>query len=114
MIEVSADIIPRFDGADLLIRAAGHANYDVSGRDIVCASVSTVMQCVCALLEDHYPTTDSRGEGGYIEVSVILPCYSIATEALDLIRPLLDVVADLAAEYPKNVSYHMVTTATAV
>lgn len=119
MIEVTTQVrhIDTSDGNrvyEAVISAAGHAGYDVEGRDIVCASVSTAMECIEQLLEYNLPAVGSDGESGSISIWIPAPSLQTALRSLDLIEPILQVIEDLSREYPDNVSVTRFTSASAV
>ena len=56
-----------FSGRSLHLRVTGHAAYDTSGKDIVCAAVSILCYTLAAALEQ----ADERGELEALSVSLM-------------------------------------------
>jgi len=82
------------------VSVSGHANYDVYGKDIVCAAVSSIVTTtvndILALAKDgiEYDMTD-----GKVEITV---CNG-NTIAIKLLNVMIDMLKDLRADYPQNI-----------
>lgn len=62
------------NGKFIKVKVYGHSGYDISGRDIVCAAVSSITQSIIIGLEkviskDFYYNIDSDGPMVYIDIS---------------------------------------------
>ncbi len=83
------------------IKVKGHANYDVHGSDIVCASVSTAVILSVNLIEKfekgcnikHLKSVDGDFELEVIKDSVVNT----------IIDNLNDTMNELSLQYPKNI-----------
>lgn len=80
------------------ININGHADYDVSGKDIVCAAVTTLFFTLLEAVEEE--TTIIQGETGdghaYIEY--------VSTDKMDIVeRSIVRSWVHLVDNYPNNV-----------
>ena len=90
-------------GNSHLLQIYGHANYDSSGRDIVCAAVSAIAYTLFGFLENHKGEADSISgpqaeSGNFYVLCSGGPYISMAFE-MALIG-----LAQIANAYPRNVS----------
>lgn len=82
------------------IKVSGHANYDVHGKDIVCASVSSMVITSVNLAMKYNASSVKVTQGeGLIDVNVL-----IEDEVINLIfSNLKDMLEELSNDYEKNV-----------
>jgi uncharacterized protein YsxB (DUF464 family) len=82
------------------IKVSGHANYDVHGKDIVCASVSSMVITSVNLAMKYNASSVKVNQGeGLIDVNVL-----IEDEVINLIfSNLKDMLEELSNDYEKNV-----------
>jgi len=82
------------------IKVSGHANYDVHGKDIVCASVSSMVITSVNLAMKYNASSVKVTQGeGLIDVNVL-----IEDEVINLIfSNLKDMLEELSKDYEKNV-----------
>lgn len=82
------------------IKINGHALYDIEGKDIVCASVSSIIYTtVNALLKINKTSIEFNDDGNTIEI-IKLSNDEITNKLLD---NMLDLFIDLEKDYPKNI-----------
>ena len=82
------------------ITVSGHAMYDVRGKDIVCASVSSlVISTVNAILKFDRNAISYQENDGLLVISV-LKKDEITTK---LIGNMVDMLRELENQYPKNI-----------
>jgi uncharacterized protein YsxB (DUF464 family) len=72
------------------ITIEGHANYDIQGKDIVCAVISG---WITFIIRQHNLDYDITG-------SIVSKIYKVPNKTLDTFREL---IKELAAQYPENV-----------
>jgi uncharacterized protein YsxB (DUF464 family) len=84
------------------IEVQGHAMYDNSGRDIVCASVSTALIMTINALEtlNVLDKIKYEIEEGYFQVEVL----SLNKEVKAMLDNLLYSLNDLTNQYPKYIN----------
>ncbi|MDE6284440.1 MAG: ribosomal-processing cysteine protease Prp [Bacilli bacterium] len=85
---------------DRKIKISGHAEYADYGKDIVCASVSSIVYTtvngILNIDESAIEFTDTKNE-----MTIKIPK---ETEIIKkLIQSMLDLLADLEKQYPKNI-----------
>ena len=85
---------------DNTIKVSGHANYADYGKDIVCASVSsviaTVVNCIMNIDKDSITYQDN---GEYITISRINNNEVVAV----IIATMIDILKDLEKQYKENI-----------
>ena len=82
------------------ITVSGHAEYAPRGQDIVCASVSTLVQCLVHALEVLTPgRAECWANTGNAGITILHP----SDETQLLIEAFGIGMADIAAAYPGNV-----------
>ena len=83
-----------------IINISGHALYDIEGKDIVCASVSSIIYTtVNAALKINKSSIEFKDDGR--ELSIInLSNDNITNILLD---NMIDLFRDLEIDYPKNI-----------
>lgn len=82
------------------ITVKGHANYSVIGKDIVCSSISSMITVtINAILRLDDSAITYEVKEGYINILVKKHNLYIDT----LLINLIDLLQDLANNYPKNV-----------
>lgn len=82
------------------ISISGHANYDDYGRDIVCASVSSIVMCsVEAISSFDINAVDIKQDND--KLTIFINKYDDIT--ITLINNMVRCLKELEKEYPKNV-----------
>ena len=82
------------------ITITGHANYDTYGKDIVCASVSSIIYTtVNGLLNINEKSIEFLDNDEYMEIKVLLS--DDITNSL--ILNMMTILKDLEKSYPKNI-----------
>ena len=77
----------------------GHANYDDYGKDIVCASVSSLITCtVNGIYSLNKNSILYKDDFNTIEIKILDD-----ENALKLFNNLILMLKDLAKDYPKNI-----------
>ena len=77
----------------------GHANYDDYGKDIVCASVSSLITCtVNGIYSLNKNSILYKDESNMIKIKILDD-----ENALKLFNNLILMLKDLAKDYPKNI-----------
>ena len=77
----------------------GHANYDDYGKDIVCASVSSLITCtVIGIYSLNKNSILYKDDSNTIEIKILDD-----ENALKLFNNLILMLKDLAKDYPKNI-----------
>jgi len=77
----------------------GHANYDDYGKDIVCASVSSLIICtVNGIYSLNKNSILYKDDSNTIEIKILDD-----ENALKLFNNLILMLKDLAKDYPKNI-----------
>lgn len=77
----------------------GHANYDDYGKDIVCASVSSLIACtVNGIYSLNKNSILYKDDSNTIEIKILDD-----ENALKLFNNLILMLKDLAKDYPKNI-----------
>ena len=81
-----------------IIEISGHANFDNYGKDIVCASVSsivyTTINAILNIDKEAIKYTDNK----VLKIEVLKSSDTINK----LINNMLDLLSDLEKQYPKN------------
>lgn len=81
------------------LKVTGHANYAEYGKDIVCASVSSLITCtVNAIYSLNKETIKYSDDTNILSIEV-----SNDENALKLFNNLILMLKDLAKDYPKNI-----------
>jgi uncharacterized protein YsxB (DUF464 family) len=82
------------------ISILGHADYDESGKDIVCASVSSVVMCsVEAIAQFDINAIDIKQDDDKLEI-IINKDDDITQK---LIENMLNCLEEIEKKYPKNI-----------
>ena len=77
----------------------GHANYDDYGKDIVCASVSSLITCtVNGIYSLNKNSILYKDDSNTIEIKILDD-----ENTLKLFNNLILMLKDLAKDYPKNI-----------
>lgn len=99
MIKVSVKVK---DGSINSIKISGHAGYDVSGKDIVCAAVSSItITTINALIKLDENAID------YVQnddLTVIVKKHDEVTSVL--IQNMIDLLQELEKDYKKNIKIY--------
>jgi len=83
-----------------IINISGHALYDIEGKDIVCASVSSIIYTtVNAALKINKSSIEFKDDGR--ELSIINLSNDDITNIL--LDNMIDLFRDLEIDYPKNI-----------
>ena len=83
-----------------IINVSGHALYDIEGKDIVCASVSSIIYTtVNAALKINKSSIEFKDDGK--ELVII----NLANDDITniLLENMIDLFRDLEIDYPKNI-----------
>ncbi len=82
------------------VTITGHAEYEDYGKDIVCASVSSIVTTtVNAILMFNRKTIDYKVSEGLVDIRII----SQDDTTKKLIDNMLGLLSELEADYPKNI-----------
>ena len=82
------------------ITITGHANYDDYGKDIVCASVSSIaITTINAIVEFDKDSIDVIEKDGYLKINIL----KNSKEWNILISNMIDLFKSLESKYPKNI-----------
>ena len=83
-----------------VIKITGHAGYDKAGKDIVCASVSSIIYTtVNGLFNINEKSIEFLDNDEYMEIKVLLS--DDITNSL--ILNMMTILKDLEKSYPKNI-----------
>ena len=93
-------IIKKTNNLTEQIKVLGHTGYDDYGKDIVCASISSiVITSINAMIRIDETSVSYKEESGRIELKIIKH-----NKVLDaLIDNMIDLLTDLEHQYPKNI-----------
>lgn len=85
------------------ISIKGHAGYDENGKDIVCASVSSiVITTVNAIVRVDESSIKYQENDGFVDIQILKH-----TDITDtLIRNMIDLLENLELQYSKNVKIY--------
>ena len=79
---------------------SGHANYDDYGKDIVCASVSTIaITTINAIIEFDKDSINVEEKDGYLKINILKHTKEVDT----LISNMNKLFNELEVKYPKNI-----------
>ncbi len=82
------------------IEISGHAMYDDYGKDIVCASVSTIaITSVNAILKLDNKAISYKEKEGFLSIDILKD----TKETNVIILNMIDMLKDLAKQYEKNI-----------
>ena len=82
------------------IKISGHANYDDYGKDIVCASVSSIITTVVNIIMNIDNDSITYSDDG----NVITIVKVNSNEVVDkLLNTMIDMLKDLENQYNKNI-----------
>jgi len=82
----------------------GHTNYDDYGKDIVCASVSTIATTtINAIIRINDKAIDYEVKDGFLNIKILLHDEYIDT----LLENMIDLFKTLSKDYPKNVKINI-------
>ena len=85
---------------DNVIRITGHANYSESGKDIVCASVSSIiLTTVNSIMNIDKDSIEYIDDGNIIEIRLLKNDDVINK----LINTMILLLEDLSRQYKKNI-----------
>ena len=102
-------VLYKKDGLYFKYEALGHANYDVYGKDIVCAGISAIAQTIMMGL-DEISSINHDLSGGKIEV--IVQDEDIAREGVQALFKAFDLgIKAIEDEYPEYVKLKIVNKA---
>ena len=101
------DILRICPGAEAVsIRADGHSGFGISGNDIVCAGVSSVIQASAAMMAQRRFEMVVGREKGFIDISI--PLSRLSDEKKTIVEHALETavcgVELISGSYPDNVS----------
>ena len=79
---------------------SGHANYEDYGKDIVCASISTIaITTINAIIEFDNTSIDVEEKDGYLKINILKHTKEVDT----LISNMNKLFSELELKYPKNI-----------
>ena len=79
---------------------SGHANYEDYGKDIVCASISTIaITTINAIIEFDNTSIDVEEKNGYLKINILKHTKEVDT----LISNMNKLFNELEVKYPKNI-----------
>lgn len=82
------------------IKITGHANYDERGKDIVCASVSSIaITSVNVILKMDDKAINVKQSDGLLEIDVLKHDTNIKI----VLENMIDMLKELSKDYEKNV-----------
>lgn len=83
----------------------GHSGYDVSGRDIVCAGVSSItITTVNAILKLNSTAIRYNKKDGFLSIEVM-----VHTEVIDLLlENMISLLKEMQEQYTKYIKYEEV------
>ena len=82
----------------------GHTNYDDYGKDIVCASVSTIVTTtINAIVRINDKAIDYEVKDGFLNIKILLHDKYIDI----LLENMIDLFKTLSKDYPKNVKINI-------
>ena len=84
---------------DKIIKISGHAGFDEYGKDIVCASVSSIVYTTINGILNINEETIKFSDGKELIIEIV-SADSVTTK---LINSMLDLLKDLEKQYPKNI-----------
>lgn len=91
-------------GQEALLEVQGHADYDIYGKDIVCASISTALIFTANLIEKlnlGYNIMDLVCEEGYFRLQI----KASDRTANAVFENLEDTLEEISKQYPKNLKF---------
>lgn len=81
------------------IVVSGHANYDDYGKDIVCASVSSIINCTVNCIMNFDKDYISCVDNNEFIIDIL-----VHNEVVDtIIRNMISLLKELELQYPKNI-----------
>ncbi len=79
---------------------SGHANYEDYGKDIVCASISTIaITTINAIIEFDKDSINVEEKNGYLKINILKHTKEVDT----LISNMNKLFNELELKYPKNI-----------
>lgn len=79
---------------------SGHANYEDYGKDIVCASISTIaITTINAIIEFDKDSIEVEEKNGYLKINILKHTKEVDT----LISNMNKLFNELELKYPKNI-----------
>ena len=83
-----------------VIKITGHSGYDNAGKDIVCASVSSIIYTtVNGLLNINQKSIKFSDNDEYMKIEIL----SNDDITLKLITNMIEMLKELSRKYPKNI-----------
>lgn len=82
-----------------VIKISGHANYNDYGKDIVCASVSSIISCTVNGILNINNKAINYSDNNTLVIEIL--SNDEITEKL--IKNMLDLLEELAKQYPNNI-----------
>lgn len=100
MVYIDITFDYKTNNVDILVN--GHANYDVKGKDIVCASISSTMNLLKLFSENRQngANDDIELESGLTHAKF----YNVGDEEDAILFAVRDYFEILAKQYPSNVT----------
>lgn len=92
---------------DFELEAKGHADFDVKGKDLVCAGISTILTGLANAVYDRFEEdSEIVLEEGYVYIRINSNANKYVVEDwLDMVQYQLETIQE---SYPKNLSLNVV------
>lgn len=84
---------------DNYIKISGHANYDEVGKDIVCASVSSIVYTTVNGILNIDSKSIKFEDNESMEITIL----NDSSVILKLINNMMELLSDLSNKYPKKI-----------
>ncbi|ABV34532.1 MULTISPECIES: ribosomal-processing cysteine protease Prp [Pseudothermotoga] len=89
-----------FKGGYSGFKINGHSNFDVKGKDIVCAAISALSQHTAKMLVKHCGARIVARQEGLLEVAL----NNIDNFSNVVLSEFKESIEDLQSQYPRNIS----------
>ena len=96
---ITIDIVRNVNNEIVSFTLNGHAGYDVQGKDIVCAAVSSIAITTINGIISLDESIDYEEDSGLLKIRVLKD-----TEVNEkLLNNLVNMLSELVSQYPKNI-----------
>ena len=82
------------------LKITGHANYAEYGEDIVCASVSSIIQTSINLAHNFNNSVKYNDDGN----TIVIENNTNDSNVLEVLKNMIDMLKELERQYPKNIN----------
>lgn len=82
------------------LKITGHANYAEYGEDIVCASVSSIIQTSINLAHNFNNGVKYNDDGN----TIVIENNTNDSNVLEVLKNMIDMLKELERQYPKNIN----------